>query len=49
MRAITGLPGDSSLGAYAEAGLRVVYLVRGRNPSVEDGIWIATITADDLR
>jgi hypothetical protein len=27
----------------------VVYLVRGRNPSSQDGIWVATITADDVR
>jgi hypothetical protein len=27
----------------------VVYLVRGRNPSSQDGIWIATIGKDDLR
>jgi hypothetical protein len=30
------------------APMRVVYLVRGRNPSPQDGIWIATITSDDL-
>jgi hypothetical protein len=28
---------------------RVVYLVRGRNPSAQDGIWMATVTADELR
>jgi hypothetical protein len=29
--------------------LSVVYLVRGRNPSPQDGIWIATLTAADLK
>jgi hypothetical protein len=27
--------------------IRIVYLVRGRNPSAQDGIWVATITAQD--
>jgi hypothetical protein len=27
----------------------VIYLVRGRNPSAQDGLWIATITKDDVR
>ncbi len=27
--------------------VRIVYLVRGRNPSPQDGLWIATITKDD--
>jgi hypothetical protein len=27
--------------------VRIVYLVRGRNPSAQDGVWIATITAQD--
>ncbi len=48
-RAVTGPPGVSWPAAYEEEGLRVVYRVRGRNPSPQDGIWIATITADDLR
>lgn len=28
--------------------LRVVYIVRGRNPSAQDGIWVATINSTDL-
>jgi len=28
--------------------LNIVYLVRGRSPSPQDGIWAATIEADDL-
>jgi hypothetical protein len=27
--------------------IRIVYVVRGRNPSAQDGIWVATITAQD--
>jgi hypothetical protein len=27
--------------------VRIVYVVRGRNPSAQDGIWVATITAQD--
>jgi hypothetical protein len=27
--------------------VRIVYLVRGRNPSSQDGLWLATITKDD--
>ena len=27
----------------------LAYLVRGRNPSAQDGLWIATITPDDVR
>jgi hypothetical protein len=26
---------------------RIVYLVRGRNPSAQDGLWVATITPQD--
>jgi hypothetical protein len=29
--------------------LAILYLVRGRNPSAQDGLWLATITADDLQ
>jgi hypothetical protein len=29
--------------------VRVIYLVRGRNPSPQDGIWIATIQPGDLQ
>jgi len=28
--------------------IRVVYLVRGRNPSPQDGLWVATINASDI-
>ena len=28
--------------------VRILYKVRGRNPSSQDGIWIATVTAADL-
>ena len=31
------------------APVRVVYLVRGRNPSAQDGLWVATITAQDRK
>jgi len=27
--------------------LAIIYIVRGRNPSSQDGLWIATITAQD--
>jgi hypothetical protein len=45
---------DAKAIGYGPAGLtddgsplRVVYLVRGRNPSPQDGVWVATITAQD--
>jgi hypothetical protein len=31
-----------------DGSLTAVYYVRGRNPSPQDGIWLATLTADDL-
>ena len=31
------------------SALTVVYVVRGRNPSPQDGIWSATITTADLQ
>jgi len=36
-------------GVFVEDGrpVRIVYLVRGRNPSAQDGLWIATLTKDD--
>ena len=36
-------------GVFNEDGrpVRIVYLVRGRNPSSQDGLWVATITKDD--
>jgi hypothetical protein len=32
-----------------ESSGRILYMVRGRNPSPQDGLWLATATADDLR
>jgi len=32
----------------AADGLRIVYLVQGRNPSAQDGIWVATINPSDI-
>jgi hypothetical protein len=32
----------------ADDPVRVVYLVQGRNPSPQDGLWVATINAGDL-
>ena len=29
--------------------IRVVYLVRGRNPSPQDGVWMATIPTAELQ
>jgi hypothetical protein len=39
----------TTIGVFMDAGepVRIVYLVRGRNPSSQDGIWVATITAQD--
>ena len=36
-------------GGFEDDGrpVRIVYLVRGRNPSSQDGLWIATITKDE--
>ena len=36
-------------GVFNEDGrpVRIVYLVRGRNPSPQDGLWVATITKED--
>ncbi len=42
--------GDTLSSATQLTGLsHVVYLVRGRNPSPQDGIWMATIDAADLQ
>ncbi|HEX3906085.1 MAG TPA: hypothetical protein VH853_24900 [Polyangia bacterium] len=49
--------GISSDGGFVDRGsdasvsseLSVVYQVHGRNPSTQDGIWLATITAADLQ
>jgi hypothetical protein len=39
-----------SLGSYPPSPpVQILYLVRGRNPSPQDGIWIATITDTDLQ
>ena len=38
---------DTALGSAEPA--RIVYVVRGRNPSPQDGIWIATLTKDDRK
>ena len=43
-----GIVTDSS-DAGVIGALAVVYTVRGRNPSPQDGIWSATITAADLQ
>jgi hypothetical protein len=39
----------TTFGVFTENGspVRIVYLVRGRNPSSQDGIWVATITPQD--
>ena len=34
--------------AQAPLPIRIVYVVRGRNPSAQDGLWIATVTDADL-
>ena len=36
-------------GVFNEDGrpVRIVYLVRGRNPSSQDGLWVATIAEAD--
>jgi hypothetical protein len=36
------------LSGGAPDATRIVYLVRGRNPSPQDGIWMATVTTDEL-
>jgi hypothetical protein len=42
---------DAARPASADSPVQnyIVYLVRGRNPSSQDGLWIATITKDDIR
>lgn len=39
----------TTIGVFNDGGepVRIVYLVRGRNPSSQDGVWVATITAQD--
>jgi hypothetical protein len=32
----------------AADGIRIVYLVQGRNPSAQDGLWVATINPSDI-
>ncbi|HXU63654.1 MAG TPA: hypothetical protein VN962_18275 [Polyangia bacterium] len=44
------MPDPSSAFGESRTGLsHVVYLVRGRNPSSQDGIWVATVQAADLQ
>ncbi len=40
---------DGGAGSRVTGLYRVVYLVRGRNPSSQDGIWVATVRAADLQ
>ena len=42
------IPLDGRLRRLPEV-IRVVYLVRGRNPSPHDGVWMATIPASELQ
>jgi hypothetical protein len=41
--------GGAAFGQTKTGLYHVVYLVRGRNPSSQDGIWLATVQAADLR
>jgi hypothetical protein len=43
------LPYGGTPGGFQDDGRphRIVYLVRGRNPSAQDGLWVATITQQD--
>jgi len=34
---------------WTDSALTVAYVVRGRNPSDQDGVWAATISVDDLQ
>ncbi len=45
----TPFDGGVELGVTPTGVYHVVYLVRGRNPSPQDGIWLATVTAADLQ
>ena len=45
----TGPDGGLFPDSTAVSALTVVYVVRGRNPSPQDGIWSATITTADLQ
>ena len=42
------IPSDGRLRTLPET-IRVVYLVRGRNPSSQDGVWMATIPTAELQ
>jgi hypothetical protein len=44
-----GADGGLSAGSSGGGVLTVAYVVRGRNPSPQDGIWSATITTADLQ
>jgi hypothetical protein len=43
------LYGGGTPGVFHDDGapVRVLYMVRGRNPSSQDGLWVATIAAQD--
>jgi hypothetical protein len=41
--------GDGGAPSTSLFPLGILYLVRGHNPSPQDGLWLATISADDLR
>jgi hypothetical protein len=45
----TGADGGLVAGSSGGSVLTVVYVVRGRNPSPQDGIWSATISTADLQ
>jgi hypothetical protein len=45
----TGADGGLAPDASSAGALTVVYTVRGRNPSPQDGIWSATISTADLQ
>jgi len=32
----------------ADEPIRIIYQVRGRNPSSQDGLWVATINQSDI-
>ena len=37
-----------SVSIAADEPIRIVYQVRGRNPSSQDGLWVATINQSDI-
>jgi hypothetical protein len=46
---VTVVDGGTPFDGVATGVYHVVYLVRGRNPSSQDGIWVATVRAADLQ